>query len=355
MSSKGTVLITGHTGLKGTWLTLMLIEAGYSVVGASTSSLPYSQDHYGIFDDYIYEHYRDKYASYDCNVLDSARLRSLVCESHCTHVIHLAAQPLVSFGQSYPDTTWVTNVIGTHNCILAAVASHKCKSLIVSTSDKVYSNNTVPEHPVSFTEDDKLGNLDPYGASKAAADLMAQSYSCAVSKTVSRDFHIFVVRAGNVVGGGDLSKFRLLPDLHRSTFCGQPLEIRNPSAMRPWQHVLDCSSAYLRLLEHTPVNTSPPFVFNIGPANGEMYSVTDVIDAWPGNPVHIRNLDQPSFSEQHLLSISSSKANAILGWHPRISFQRSIHLCFEVYKRLSYPYSGFREALRQIHAYSEYL
>lgn len=355
MSVQQTVLITGHSGFKGTWLSLMLLECGHRVIGCSKNDVEFKQAHYGLFGAELKQEYGNMYRSFNCNILNQSQLNEVIEESRCDSIIHLAAQPLVSYAQENPGLTWATNVQGTYNCIRAAeAAKSRCRSLIISTTDKVYRFPKGGESVVHHSEDDPLGSDEPYGASKAASDIMAQSYSD-LHRLKASGLQITIIRAGNVIGGGDLSRYRLLPDLYRSTFCEMPLSIRNPNALRPWQHVLDCCMGYyLALTAYSSARTLSR-VYNIGPNVEDIRTVRDIIDVWPGTQAAIRYQTKPLFTEQKYLSLSSDKAKRELGWRPRITFEKSVSLCYDVYARLAKNRLPLRAMIEQTRSYLEAL
>jgi CDP-glucose 4,6-dehydratase len=265
------VLLTGHTGFKGSWLATWLRELGADVHG------------YSLPDD----------------VRDGPALRAAVDAANPSVVLHLAAQPLVRLSYEDPVGTYDTNVIGTAN-LLDALRGRDLHSVVVVTSDKCYENRELGR---AFVEDDPLGGHDPYSSSKAAQELVAHAYAG------SYDMPLATARAGNVIGGGDWGIDRLVPDAMRAVAAGQPLRVRNPDAVRPWQHVLCPLHGYLLLAQSAQTGG-----WNFGPAEDESKPVRWIVEQleieWEQDPG-----DHPH--EARLLSLDSTKSRTELGWDPR--------------------------------------
>ena len=341
------IAVTGHSGFKGIWLTIFLLESGYNVIGISSKSLAFNQEHYGIFDDLLLAHYKERVKLFDCDVKNLNLLNSILVTTKVSKIIHLAGQPLVSFGQLNPKLTWDTNFNGTHNIIQAAINSNYVESIVIATSDKVYAMPDSPFAVIRHKETDSLGNLDPYGASKAAADLLSQSYGLSAVNATGERINIGVCRAGNVIGGGDLSINRLIPDLYRATFSNKELMLRNPNSLRPWQHVLDSCSGYTHILSYIGKNGSN--VFNIGPEKDEEYRVCELIAFWP-RPINI-NLATEKFAEQELLALNTDKARDLMGWKPHIKTQEAVEKSFYVYEKMINLSSAFKIMAKQVQDY----
>lgn len=259
------VLVTGHTGFKGGWLTLWLNSLGAEVCGVGL--LPESNP--ALFDLAAID------TQCQSHILD---IRNLEAITACIQsfkpdiVFHLAAQALVRRGYANPHETYATNVMGTVNLLEAARACTSIRTIICITTDKVYQNN---EWLWPYRETDTLGGLDPYSSSKAASELIINTYR---SSFFNSGQALASARAGNVIGGGDWSADRLLPDAIRAWSSGQTLEIRRPDAVRPWQHVLDCLHAYLVLAEKLWGNPQLAGAYNFGPSDSDSASVKDVIN-----------------------------------------------------------------------------
>ena len=226
------VLVTGHTGFKGSWLCLWLHTLGAEVTGLALD--PWSEpSHWDLLKLSIKDHRID--------IRDEAAVRRVFADERPEIVFHLAAQPLVRRSYREPVATWATNVMGTVHVLEAARHTPDVRAVVVVTTDKCYENR---EWPWAYRERDRLGGHDPYSASKAGAELVVASYRTAFLQDASAPL-LATARGGNVIGGGDWSEDRLIPDLVRSVIAREPLVIRSPHATRPWQHVLDCLSGYL--------------------------------------------------------------------------------------------------------------
>lgn len=249
--------ITGHTGFKGAWLSALLIEQGHEVHGYSHEVRPNSL--------FLRANLGAQIETNELsNVCDQWSLQSAIKRAAPHRVIHLAAQPIVSAGYKDPWGTFDANISGTAN-ILEASLKYGAERILIATTDKVY-RQTEGEKTWK-RETDPLGGLDPYSASKSSADIISQSIA-----RVSGDSRVLIARAGNVVGGGDDSADRLLPDIVRAITSAQPITLRNPGQVRPWQHVLDCMSGYLDFLELE----NPPVSMNFGPSEPEDLTVLEV-------------------------------------------------------------------------------
>lgn len=306
------VLVTGHTGFKGAWLALWLERLGAEVFGLS---LPPYDDHGAItalHPGFAAEAY--------CDIRDRRALVAYFMTWRPEVVFHLAAQALVLASYHDPIGTYETNVLGTVN-VLSASVDASVGEVVVVTSDKVYANDGSGK---VFSEADPLGGDDPYSASKACADIVAQSWH---SVTRSGGTAIGVARAGNVIGGGDVARNRLLPDAWRAVQLGVPLQLRNPDAVRPWQFVLEPLRGYLLLAERMMLHPAEtPTAVNFGPDGASCRSVREVVElvferfgegTWtPGTA------SQPQ--EAALLSLDSALAERSLGWRPSLDLEMAI-------------------------------
>jgi CDP-glucose 4,6-dehydratase len=314
------ILITGHTGFKGSWLTILLKELGHDVSGYALA--PESESLFN-FAEVSKMLTRDTYA----DIRDRSKLFEFVRETKPEVVFHLAAQPLVRHSYFEPTDTFSVNVDGTLNLLNSCEASDDTKVVVVITTDKVYRND---ENKRAFVESDPLGGIDPYSTSKAMADLLTQSWSRSVSKKT-----IMIARAGNVIGGGDFSRDRLIPDLYRSIVSKSPAQIRNPLSVRPWQHVLDCINGYIHLMDKA-LTGLPADSWNFGPDDSQYKKVEDLTDAFLkhfGNDLRVEQQEAGPY-EAEFLSLDSSKAREYLGWGNAISFEQSIILTAGWYKSL---------------------
>ena len=272
------VLLTGHTGFKGRWLDLWLRELGADVVGLSIDDGGDVRDREAV-----------------ARAADGAEI-----------VIHMAAQALVRRSFAEPTETFDVNVRGTAT-VLDAVRD--ARVVLVVTSDKCYESRGGGD---PYVESDPLGGKDPYSASKAAQELVARAYAATLDVPVS------TARAGNVIGGGDWSQDRLVPDLMRAALAGEPLVVRAPNAIRPWQHVLNPLSGYLKLIEALWQDPSLQGGWNFGPAHGDAKTVREVVarlrERWP-DPLEVVEGDDAR-GEATWLALDSSKAHTQLGWSP---------------------------------------
>ncbi len=319
------VFITGHTGFKGGWLSLWL-----AALGARVSGYALAPAHA----DGIYEAARVGLAvrSTLADVRDAARLEQAMRESAPELVFHLAAQPLVRRAALEPAETFSVNVQGTVNLLEAVRCTPSVRAVVVVTSDKVYDNR---EWLWGYRENDALGGAEPYGASKACAELVVTAYR-ATCFAGERRVAVATARAGNVVGGGDWSQDRLVPDAVRAFRAGRPLRLRNPAATRPWQHVLEPLCGYLALAERLATDADGfAAAWNFGPgAAGHVHvgAVADVLARlWGGDASwHADNDGGPR--EARLLAVDSAKARHELGWQPRWSVERALERTVEWYK-----------------------
>jgi CDP-glucose 4,6-dehydratase len=316
------VLITGHTGFKGSWLALWLHQLGAVVTGISLDPET-SPSHWSMLNLPI--------ADRRCDVRDFAAVRDVMSAAEPDVVFHLAAQSLVRRSYQSPLTTWSTNVMGTASVIEAARSQSTVRGLIVVTTDKCYENQ---ERRLGYRETDRLGGHDPYSASKASAELVAASYR---RSFFSDDLAplLATARSGNVIGGGDWSADRLIPDLIRAIEQRSSLEIRSPTATRPWQHVLDSLSGYLilgqRLLDG---DRDCATAWNFGPECTDNRSVAEVMDIlgqmWPVSRWHLTRQSQPH--ESTLLHLDSSKARRVLEWQPVWDLKMAVRRTAEWYQ-----------------------
>ncbi|MBF0414797.1 MAG: CDP-glucose 4,6-dehydratase [Magnetococcales bacterium] len=300
------VLVTGHTGFKGSWLTLWLHELGAEVTGVSLS--PDTQpNHWNLLQLPIDDHRLD--------IRDINALKQVIKEKPPEIVFHLAAQPLVRRSYRDPLETWSTNVMGTVNILEACRQTSEVRAIVAITTDKCYENH---EWPWGYRENDRLGGHDPYSASKAGAELVAASYRSAFFNTENA-LLLATARAGNVIGGGDWSEDRLIPDLIRALEMQKSLEIRSPHATRPWQHVLESLSGYLMLGQKLLVGDKNfAEAWNFGPDPEGKRTVSEILGKlnllWENMRWHITERSQPH--ETTLLYLDSAKARSRLHWQP---------------------------------------
>jgi CDP-glucose 4,6-dehydratase len=321
------VLITGHTGFKGSWLTMWLNILGASVAGIS-NSFPSSPSHYKLLN------LNKKILSKKLDIRNLNTLKNFIKKYKPDFVFHLAAQSIVKVAYENPMRTWSTNTVGTIN-ILESLRQLKKKCVaIIITSDKCYENLEIKR---GYHENDRLGGKDPYSASKASADLAIRSYVSSFFSHKNNKVFIATARAGNVIGGGDWSPNRLIPDCVRSWSKKKKVSIRNPYSTRPWQHVLEAIYGYLTLAIN--LNKNPGLhgeAFNFGPANHQNYKVVSVIklmkEYWQNVSWKLNKNHNKIFKESSLLKLNSYKAKKKLKWKSVLTFKENIHLVANWYK-----------------------
>jgi CDP-glucose 4,6-dehydratase len=310
------VLVTGHTGFKGGWLSLWLSQLGARVWGLSLPP-PTQPNFYDIIKAKAFS------GETECDIQHLEQLASTVRQCRPEVIFHLAAQPLVRRSYGEPVETFAINALGTAH-LLEAVRRAELKCIvIVITSDKCYENR---EWEFAYRENDPLGGHDVYSMSKAATELVAQSWRKSFFLSNPKLGPVATVRAGNVIGGGDYAQDRIVPDCVRALIEGKAILVRNPSAVRPWQHVLECLSGYLWLgarLAHESKTSPLAGAFNFGPEPSSRQPVRrlveEVLRTWPGQWVD--GSDPSSPHEATLLSLSIEKAGALLKWYPVWDFQ----------------------------------
>jgi CDP-glucose 4,6-dehydratase len=336
------VLLTGHTGFKGGWLALWLQSLDAKVVGISlppeTTPNLFTVAKVGEVCD-----------SHFCDIRDLVSIERLVKDFYPEIVFHLAAQPLVRRSYQLPVETFETNVIGTVN-VLEAIRRVGCvKVAVMVTTDKVYKNN---EWPWSYRETDELGGHDPYSASKAAAEIAIASYRD--SFLASQGCAVASVRAGNVIGGGDWSEDRLIPDAIRAWQSESTLRIRRPDAIRPWQHVLEPLSGYLRLAEALWDNAELAGAFNFGPNSGGVATVRDVIEHARAAYGHgeVEYQEQPQGPhEAGCLKLDIAKAEQTIGFKPKWDLETAIARSIGWYREVAAGADARKLCLDQIAEY----
>lgn len=314
--------ITGHTGFKGSWLTFLLLRMGHEVSGFSLDPEPgslFSNTSVG----------RKMAGDFRGDVRNENALLAALSETAPDVVIHMAAQPLVREGYRNPRTTFETNVNGTLNVLTATSQCKSIKAQLIITTDKVYRNKNQRK---GYVESDELGGDDPYSASKAMADLLAQSWIKSFPGIPTA-----IARAGNVIGGGDVCKDRLFPDLISSYKMGKRVKLRYPNAVRPWQHVLDCVNGYLKLSEYL-LNGGNETVWNFGPKDDEFISVHKVAELvgglWNVTPAW-EELEDVHHHEASLLALDSTKAREKLLWRERFVFSDAVSITSNWYSQVN--------------------
>ena len=318
------VLITGHTGFKGSWLSLWLSQLGSNIYGISLS-VPTKPSHFENLSLNLVEDIR-------IDIADSDEVINLIKRIKPDFVFHLAAQPIVGISFTDPLLTFKSNTLGTTNILEALrISNHKCISVII-TSDKSYDNIEVQR---GYNENDRLGGADPYSGSKGAAELIIKSY---IKSFFSVDGvnRIGIGRAGNVIGGGDWADGRIIPDVIRSLKKTETLNIRSPEATRPWQHVLEPISGYLALahdLYESKENHGE--AFNFGPSFSEDYTVLEVLKELKTKFSSLEwKVDENSkFKESTLLKLDCKKARLSLNWSASLNFKETIEFTADWYSK----------------------
>jgi CDP-glucose 4,6-dehydratase len=324
------VFVTGHTGFKGAWLTALLHRLGARVKGYALAP-EYPEGLFDILEPLL------RTESVIADIRDASTLQEELLEFRPDYVFHLAAQPLVRRSYEIPAETFDVNVTGTAN-LLEAVSrlQDECRVVVVTT-DKVYENK---ETDVAYREEDALGGLDPYSASKACAELVVSSFRHSFFNPLSVAVHgkaVASARAGNVIGGGDWSRDRIIPDIVRSLAAGAPIEVRNPHSVRPWQHVLEPITGYLLLgglLYDQPAGYSR--AYNFGPRPEGHLTVKDLVETavtiWgAGAWTDISSPGAPH--EAGLLKLDISRAARELSWIPKLDARAAVQWTLDWYRQ----------------------
>lgn len=309
------VLLTGHTGFKGCWLALWLHKLGAHVTGVALP--PDTQPSL-----FALAGVAKLLDSHEVDIRDAQALAAVVHQAQPELVLHLAAQALVRPSYAQPLQTLATNVMGTAHLLDALRGLDSVRAAVIVTTDKVYHNR---EWARPYVEDDALGGYDPYSASKAAAEIVTASYRDSFLR--EQGVRVATARAGNVIGGGDWSHDRLIPDAVRAWSAGQPLEIRRPDAVRPWQHVLEPLAGYLRLAELLWQDARFASAYNFGPRTGETATVRQVVDLALATygAGEVRYGEVPAGPhEAGLLALDIAKAGRELGFAPRWALPQGI-------------------------------
>jgi len=322
-----TVVVTGHTGFKGTWLTIWLKLLGAKVVGISLNPIT-SPSHFSV------ANVGDGITDLRIDVRNQEELEQAIIHAKPDFVFHLAAQALVSSAYSDPSGTWQTNVMGTVNVLESLrKISNKCAAVMI-TSDKCYEN---VEWVWGYRETDRLGGADPYSASKAAAELAISFYVKSYFPSSTTNVRIASARAGNVIGGGDWSENRIVPDCVRAWAKGDIANLRNPNATRPWQHVLEPISGYLSLaISLSKSNAHNGEAFNFGPNLQKNHTVLDLVSElgknWQAAKWNVLKSNTEAPYESGLLKLNCDKALQQLNWQAVLSFEETASMTAEWYK-----------------------
>jgi CDP-glucose 4,6-dehydratase len=345
------VFVTGHTGFKGSWLTLWLTKMGARVCGYALD--PWTDPNMFTVANVsaaIAEDVRG-------NTLDREKLEATMTGFAPEVVFHLAAQPLVRRSYADPVGTYATNVMGTVHVLEAIRKTPSVRAVVSITTDKCYENK---EWVWPYRETDSLGGFDPYSSSKACAEIISAAYRSSFFPVESlAEHHVAVgtARAGNVIGGGDWSTDRLIPDLIRGFLSRQPVLIRRPKAVRPWQHVLEPLRGYILLAEQLFAQKQQfASAFNFGPGADDVWSVeriaTKIVDAW-GNGTKWVLDDNPSVHEDRYLNLDASKAHIELGWKPLLKIDPALEWLVSWYRAWEHSENMQDYTLTQIVKYEQ--
>lgn len=324
-----TILITGNSGFKGSWMAHWLIKMGAKVIGMS-KDIPSEPNHFKIL--------KDNYTDYfEADIADIKSIENVFLKHKIDLVFHLAAQSLVRYSYKNPIETFNTNIMGTANLLEICKNYNSVKGIVVVTSDKCYENF---EDDRPYNENDRMGGYDPYSASKGCAELVVSSYirSFFSIENYGKTHNTIVcsARAGNVIGGGDWSIDRLIPDIVKNANTNSITEIRSPKSTRPWQHVLEPLSGYLTLGQNILAeNISIAGGWNFGPKNNETLSVSEVLNQslaiWPKIKYQIPTSNN-ALHEAKLLRLDCTKSNTKLNWYPVWNTQQAIEKTILWYK-----------------------
>lgn len=342
------VLVTGHTGFKGSWLSLWLQRMGAQVCGLSLappttpSMFERAQVGSGLIDLRV-------------DVCDAEAVRAAFVEHQPEVLFHLAAQPLVRLSYTTPAATYMTNVMGTVHVLEAARAVDSLRSIVVVTSDKCYENR---EWSWGYRENDPLGGHDPYSSSKACAEIATAAYRRSFFANSAAPVGVASVRAGNVIGGGDWAADRIVPDILRALQGGESILVRNPSAIRPWQHVLEPLRGYLMVaqrLAESPADWSEGW--NFGPSEDDARPVEELVERaialWGSGSWHAPS-DRRALHEARRLKLDCSQAHERLGWRPRLNLDAALQFTVDWHRAEQSGLDMRTFTWRQIDEYQSY-
>jgi len=319
------VIITGHTGFKGSWLSIWLNYLGAEVVGISLE--PRTK-----FDNFLLSGIKNKIIDYRADIRNINEIQNIFAKEKAEILFHLAAQPIVLESYQNPVYTYETNILGTVNVLESFRNSESLNIGVFISSDKCYDNK---EWVWGYRENDSLGGFDPYSSSKGASELIINSYRNSFFKNNNK--YIASVRAGNVIGGGDWTPNRIVVDCIKSIEQNIPIQIRNPLAIRPWQHVLEPLGGYLLLGAKMMLEKGKYCeAWNFGPEQTDVKSVAYLIDRiikHYGKGNVIEKTEQQNFHEAQMLALEISKAKIMLGWKPMLDFEKAIEFTVEWYKK----------------------
>lgn len=343
------VFVTGHTGFKGSWLCLWLHSMGANVTGYSLSP----SSHPNLFESIGLDSFINSIVG---DIRNYSDMKETIKDSSPEIIIHLAAQALVRDSYEDPLTTYSTNVMGTVNLLEIVRQTSSVKSVVIVSSDKCYENK---EWFWGYRENEPLGGYDPYSNSKACTELVTSAYRSSFFQNKEKAPHICSVRAGNVIGGGDWSKDRLIPDIIRAFEKGERVVIRNPASYRPWQYILDLLRGYLTLAENLYLKgNNYSEAWNFGPSDGDTKTVEWIVENlanfWGGNCLWEIDSECNLHEARHL-KLDSSKAKTRLAWQPIISIDHALRLIVEWHASYRKAGNMYEESLKEIRNYEELL
>lgn len=334
------VLVTGHTGFKGSWLALLLTQRGFTVSGLALDPLPGA----------LFSAARvEKLLAHDlrCDIRESDATAAAIQEVAPDLVFHLAAQPLVRASYADPRYTMQTNVMGTLSVLEGIRATPSVQAAVMVTTDKVYRN---VEQIAGYVESDPLGGHDPYSASKAMADILISSWALSFAGPA-----LGIARAGNVIGGGDVGVDRLIPDIVRALLAGEQVTLRQPNAVRPWQHVLDCLAGYV-LLADALIEGTAGGSWNFGPEPESFRTVQETVEyaqQWWGSTSGWVADGAEHPHEAGLLTLDASRARADLGWRDELDYQEAIAWTLDWTRRVHEGESPLDVCMSQIEVFEQ--
>lgn len=317
------VLITGHTGFKGSWLTLILVNMGAKVLGIS-NDFPNSPNLFKMFK------LEEDIDSRILDIRDYENINEAISTFNPEIVFHLAAQPLVRESYIDPRYTYETNVIGTLNILECIRSCDNVKSVINVTTDKVYENK---EWIWAYRENENLDGFDPYSNSKSCSELVTRTYKRSFFN--ERDISISSCRAGNVIGGGDFSKDRIIPDTVSAIISNQSINLRSPNSVRPYQHVIEPLYVYLLVAQSQYLNKEIQGEYNIGPDSSSFIKTIDLVTSFKtywGTSIETQYIRDDSFHEANLLMLDSSRLKFTFNWLPKWNIDTTIKQTVEWYK-----------------------
>jgi CDP-glucose 4,6-dehydratase len=341
------VFLTGHTGFKGSWFSIFLNLLGAKVVGYSLKP----DKKLNLFN--LAKLDKEIYGSIIGDIRNYSKLKRSIAKFRPDFIVHMAAQPLVRDSYASPKYTYEVNTIGTVNILNILNELNFTKSALIITTDKVYFNNNKKNY---YKENDRLGGVDPYSNSKSCAELVVNSYNHSFLK--EKNIFVATARAGNVIGGGDFSKDRILPDYFRSLSTNKKLVIRSPNSIRPWQHIIDPLYGYLLLL--MKLHKKQKFIessWNFGPGKSNNRSVNDVINLINkefNNSVKLmKNISSKNYYESKILMLNSEKSKKDLNWRARYNLKHSIKLIAFWHKEFLAKKNILKVSQKQIMNYFE--